>query len=301
MDRRPPPSGRHNWGRWGNDDERGALNLLTPDVVAAAATLCRTGAVYPLGLPIQHQGMPTFAYRGAPQRLSLRNQADTGAFLDYGAPDDLGANEDILVLASHNETHLDALSHIHSGGSLYNGFPATSVRTGDGSTRSAGFQDSRTSPEAAIEGVLRIGSIDHGEGHGVAMYMWVRAVESSICRTRTSRSRGWLEQGFVRHRGAFCTWKPVPKHTAPTVDRGDDPAPPHRIPRPMSCSRRVPAKPSAQPATGTRCGATFAAGVMTWSVIGVDNAGVRALGSGRSTRGSFWADTCSCWSTSAST
>ena len=26
-----------NWGRWGDDDERGALNLLTADVIKSAA------------------------------------------------------------------------------------------------------------------------------------------------------------------------------------------------------------------------------------------------------------------------
>ena len=25
-----------NWGRWGDDDERGTLNLLTPEAVLAA-------------------------------------------------------------------------------------------------------------------------------------------------------------------------------------------------------------------------------------------------------------------------
>ena len=31
------------WGRWGDDDERGALNHLTPERVAAAAGLVRDG------------------------------------------------------------------------------------------------------------------------------------------------------------------------------------------------------------------------------------------------------------------
>ena len=30
-------SGTGNWGRWGDDDERGALNLITPDVVHVLA------------------------------------------------------------------------------------------------------------------------------------------------------------------------------------------------------------------------------------------------------------------------
>jgi hypothetical protein len=32
-----------NWGRWGPDDERGALNYLTPERVASAARLVQSG------------------------------------------------------------------------------------------------------------------------------------------------------------------------------------------------------------------------------------------------------------------
>ena len=34
---------KNNWGRWGDDDERGSLNLLTPEVVKAAASSITTG------------------------------------------------------------------------------------------------------------------------------------------------------------------------------------------------------------------------------------------------------------------
>jgi hypothetical protein len=37
------------WGRWGPDDERGALNLLTPERVAAATRLVRTGTTVSCG------------------------------------------------------------------------------------------------------------------------------------------------------------------------------------------------------------------------------------------------------------
>ena len=82
--------GPNNWGRWGKEDERGALNLLTPEVVLAATQVCKTGVVYNLGLPIQMSGSgPLFAYRGTPQRLTLTNQADPGAFIEYGASPDV--------------------------------------------------------------------------------------------------------------------------------------------------------------------------------------------------------------------
>src|SRR4029077_14040617 len=40
---------RGNWGRWGEDDKRGMLNYLTPDMVAQAAALVKRGKVYALG------------------------------------------------------------------------------------------------------------------------------------------------------------------------------------------------------------------------------------------------------------
>jgi hypothetical protein len=45
----PDPS---NWGRWGREDERGTLNLLTPELVVAAAGLVKRGKVYSLGLDL---------------------------------------------------------------------------------------------------------------------------------------------------------------------------------------------------------------------------------------------------------
>ena len=32
-----------NWGKWGNDDERGALNYITPEKIAKAAALIQDG------------------------------------------------------------------------------------------------------------------------------------------------------------------------------------------------------------------------------------------------------------------
>ena len=40
------------WGRWGPDDERGALNYLTPARVLEAARLVRTGETVTLSVPL---------------------------------------------------------------------------------------------------------------------------------------------------------------------------------------------------------------------------------------------------------
>ncbi|MCU1377255.1 MAG: putative cyclase [Acidimicrobiales bacterium] len=118
--------------RWGADDERGALNLLDPATVLAATQTPKTGVVYNLGLPVQRSGVPVFDYRGAPQRLTLTGAGELGAFKDYGAPEDLGANEDTLVIPAHNGTHMDALSHVFAEGKMYNGFDAKTFTASNG-------------------------------------------------------------------------------------------------------------------------------------------------------------------------
>ena len=43
--------GRRNWGRWGADDERGAINLITPAKRVAATRLVKTGRAVSLSRP----------------------------------------------------------------------------------------------------------------------------------------------------------------------------------------------------------------------------------------------------------
>lgn len=124
-----------NWGRWGAEDERGTLNLLTPETVLAATQVCKTGKVYSLAMPIQQEGAPIFDYRGAPKRLSLTSCADAGMYDAFGAPEGLGANEDVFVIASHSITHMDALSHVFSEHKMYNGYGAETFTTAAGAQK----------------------------------------------------------------------------------------------------------------------------------------------------------------------
>src|SRR5438874_12260812 len=40
---------RGNWGRWGEQDKRGMLNAITPEMIVKAAGLVKTGKAYALG------------------------------------------------------------------------------------------------------------------------------------------------------------------------------------------------------------------------------------------------------------
>jgi kynurenine formamidase len=127
---------RGNWGRWGESDERGALNLCTAETALAAAHACRTGKVYGLGLPIGRR-TPRVWDRPDPLRLTLTSPSDAPDQQRLGAPEGTGSNEDVLVLASHTGTHMDALSHVFAGDKIYNGFAASSFTSRRGAGKCA--------------------------------------------------------------------------------------------------------------------------------------------------------------------
>ena len=110
-----------NWGRWGENDERGALNYLTPDRVAAAARLVRIGETTTLSLPLN-----TRADIDNPQPadhwMTMLDDVDIGSGTLRFAKDYVGVDY-------HNDghSHVDALCHVSFDGALYNGRSSESV------------------------------------------------------------------------------------------------------------------------------------------------------------------------------
>src|SRR5256886_9779414 len=111
----PPPPTRveghfkelHNWGRWGDADQLGTVNLITPAKRAWAQALVRTGRTVSLARDIGPQ--PALMYHVTfPVN---RERAD--AVLDRFD----------LVYHGYTITHIDALCHVAFDGQLYNGRP----------------------------------------------------------------------------------------------------------------------------------------------------------------------------------
>ncbi|OUS83984.1 cyclase family protein [Rhodococcus sp. NCIMB 12038] len=131
----PEGTGSTAWGRWGEEDERGALNLLTPERILASIGSISHGRVFPLGLPVRRDGVPFFERRGATQRLTLYNAQDADQWAESGAPAGAGANADLLISPMHNGTHIDALAHVFDDGKIYNGFASESFTVAGGASR----------------------------------------------------------------------------------------------------------------------------------------------------------------------
>jgi kynurenine formamidase len=125
-----------NWGRWGDDDQRGALNLITPEAVLAALHAPKRGKVYALGIPIGRHLTPDLGgIRPYPERLTMSAPADSPNYEQYGAAPGVGANEDLVFVPSHAGTHMDALCHVYADGVIWNRNPATSFGAMAGATR----------------------------------------------------------------------------------------------------------------------------------------------------------------------
>lgn len=138
------PDGPNNWGRWGEDDQRGTQNLIGPEQRIAAAGLVRTGNVFSLALPIDAAG-PRWPTRPAPLRWTLMAGSDliTGSPYAEEQPD-FQWNDDMFQMPTQGSTQWDALAHVAVEDTMYNGFWAGEV-TAQGGARTLGIDSQRES------------------------------------------------------------------------------------------------------------------------------------------------------------
>lgn len=120
------------WGRWGAEDERGALNFIGPEQVRRAAGLVRSGRVVSLAQPLSPR-TPVPKHRAGLQHFMGRDGGDYAA----GArrPGGFQFAEDTVVMPLHVGTHIDALCHAWCEDCLYNGFPGQGTRSTSGAMR----------------------------------------------------------------------------------------------------------------------------------------------------------------------
>src|ERR1700674_1092287 len=114
-----------NWGRWGNDDEIGALNYLSPSVVLTAVECVRQGRVFTLQLPMcDPNGDPVAPERRPAQHFMTMDKGDYLAEKAVPYPGGFEYADDFVVTYLQGTTHYDALGHVWVGGAIWNGFDA---------------------------------------------------------------------------------------------------------------------------------------------------------------------------------
>ncbi len=106
-----------NWGRWGDDDQRGTLNHITPEVRRHAIATVTEGRTVSLANPLATEQVAS----------GPRNPRPADHRMMVGPT----ASGDYVGVAYHGfiNTHIDSLCHIFTGeqGRLYNGFDASLV------------------------------------------------------------------------------------------------------------------------------------------------------------------------------
>jgi kynurenine formamidase len=135
------------WKRWGNDDERGALNYIGQDEVRRATALVRTGEVLRLAQLLSSK-TPVPAHRCGLQHFMGRDGGDYAA--GSKRPGGFQFAEDTVVMPLHIGTHVDALCHAWYDDKMYNGFSGNDVR----SVRGAEKLGMEKMPPVVTRGIL---------------------------------------------------------------------------------------------------------------------------------------------------
>jgi kynurenine formamidase len=107
-----------NWGRWGQSDQKGTLNLITPAKRRAALRLVRDGVSVSLAHTIDKEQAPD-SPRPIGQQMTL---------------DNAGHAMDLYSIWYHGSviTHIDALCHYSFEGKIFNGFDKSKIVQGPG-------------------------------------------------------------------------------------------------------------------------------------------------------------------------
>ena len=195
-----------NWGRWGDDDQLGCLNFITPAKRKEAVALVQDGITVSCSRPITTAITPDVTYQ------VQRYMVDSGEGRDTDPPERRrvrrGAAEFIgMVFHGQTITHIDALSHYSWQGKMYNGTPASVVTSREGAQSH--------SIELAADGIVtrgvlldipRVRSVNWlapeepvmpEDLEAAEQQAGVRVGEGDILLVRTGHYRRILEQGPV--------------------------------------------------------------------------------------------------------
>ncbi len=106
-----------NWGRWGDDDELGTLNLITDEKRLAAAKLVREGVSVSLALDLNKERDPVNAN-------PFEHELSTSRFSGHEVAGDTYS----VQYHGFAHSHMDGLSHFAHKGKMYNGFSVEGLK-----------------------------------------------------------------------------------------------------------------------------------------------------------------------------
>lgn len=106
-----------NWGRWGPDDQLGAVNLITPETRLAAAKLVEKGISVSMARDVEKDSAVDNP------RPFLHKMLNVG----LNNPGQFVSDDYQVSYHGYAHTHMDSLCHMAFNGKMYNGFPQAEV------------------------------------------------------------------------------------------------------------------------------------------------------------------------------
>lgn len=106
-----------NWGRWGPDDQLGAVNLITPETRMAAAKLVEKGISVSMARDVEKDSAVD---NPRPFRHKMLN-------VGLNNPGQFVSDDYQVSYHGYAHTHMDSLCHMAYNGKMYNGFPQSEV------------------------------------------------------------------------------------------------------------------------------------------------------------------------------
>ena len=106
-----------NWGRWGKDDQLGALNLITQEKRLEAVRLVRKGISVSLARTVEKEKGPDNPTPFKHVMVATGRQGDGMWSMDNYS----------VTYHGFAHTHMDALCHLFHNGCMYNGFLQSEV------------------------------------------------------------------------------------------------------------------------------------------------------------------------------
>ncbi|MCU1466582.1 MAG: putative cyclase [Actinomycetia bacterium] len=149
-----------NWGRWGADDQRGTLNLITPEVVRRGIASARTGRSFSLALPFDRTG-PQWDNVHMPERTNPELRTHTVNVAFTGDTRDFTTSDDSFRMGSQAVTHWDAMAHVGYDGKLYNDVPNDVVSADDGARRLGIEHFGPVVTRGVLLDIARLHGVDH--------------------------------------------------------------------------------------------------------------------------------------------
>jgi kynurenine formamidase len=110
-----------NWGRWGDDDRVGTLNLIDSTAVRRGVASAIAGRPISLAMPLSKDGPQLGFVDGRTNPVLTSFTFSGGTNLDAS----FLWHDDRIELGVQAATHWDGLGHASYGGHFYNGYPAT--------------------------------------------------------------------------------------------------------------------------------------------------------------------------------